>query len=110
MQSVRNGIKVNYWTPENPSNEFPRPKFGNNPANISALGLRDASYVRLRTLSLGYTVPRNVLSKIKINAVRAYVTATNLVTITDYKSYSPENNPGQFPDTKSFTFGLNFTL
>ena len=110
LQSVRNGIKVNYWTPENPSNEFPRPNYASAPANISAMGIRDASYVRLRTLSLGYTLPTSLLNKMKFSSLRVYVTANNLFTITDYKSYSPENNPGDFPDTKGFTFGLNFGL
>ena len=107
LQSVRNGIKVDYWTPENPSNTFPRPNYGAAPQNVSSLGLRDASYVRLRTLSLGYNLQSSLLSKIKLSGVRLYVTATNVFTITKYKSYSPENNPGDFPDTKSFTFGLN---
>ena len=110
LQSVRNGIKVDYWTPEKPSNNYPRPNYSSAPANISALGLRDASYVRLRTLSLGYNLPAIDLNKIKISSVRIYATATNLFTITDYKSYSPENNPNDFPDTKSFTFGLNIGL
>lgn len=110
LQSVRNGIKVDYWTPEKPSNTFPRPNYSAAPANISSLGLRDASFVRLRTVMLGYTVKESVLSKLKLRGVRVYVTATNLFTITKYKSYSPENNPNDFPDTKSFTFGLNIGL
>ncbi len=107
LQSVRNGIKVDYWTPENPSNTFPRPNYGAAPQNVSSLGLRDASYVRLRTLSLGYNLESSLLRRIQLSAVRLYVTATNVFTITDYKSYSPENNPNDFPDAKSFTFGLN---
>lgn len=110
LQSVRNGIKVDYWTPEKPSNNYPRPNYSSAPANISSLGLRDASYVRLRTLSLGYNLKQIVLNKIKISSVRVYATASNLFTITDYKSYSPENNPNDFPDTKSFTLGLNIGL
>lgn len=110
LQSVRNGIKVNYWTPENPSNTFPRPNYSSAPQNVSSLGLRDASYVRLRTVMLGYTFQQSLLQKIKFSGVRLYVTATNLLTITNYKSYSPENNPNDFPDTKSFTFGLNIGL
>ncbi len=110
LTSVRNGIKRDYWTPENPSNTAPRPDFGGAPANISALGLTDASYIRLRTLSLSYNVSRPVLEKLKMNAARLYVIGSNLFTITDYKSYSPENNAGDFPDTRSLTLGLNITL
>ncbi|MEO5946172.1 MAG: TonB-dependent receptor, partial [Chitinophagaceae bacterium] len=110
IQSVRNGIKVDYWTPENPSNTFPRPNYSAAPQNISSLGLRESSYVRLRTLSLGYNMQNSLLDKMKLSGLRVYLTASNLFTITDYKSYSPENNPNQFPDTKSFTFGLNIVL
>lgn len=110
LQSVRNGIKVDYWTPENPSTTFPRPNYGAAPQNVSSLGLRESSYVRLRTLSLGYNMQNSLLDKMKLSGLRVYITASNLFTITDYKSYSPENNPNQFPDTKSFTFGLNIGL
>jgi len=64
----------------------------------------------LRTLSLGYNMQNSLLDKMKLSGLRVYITASNLFTITDYKSYSPENNPNQFPDTKSFTFGLNIGL
>ena len=48
-----------------------------------------------------------MLSRIKLSNARIYATASNLFTITDYKSYSPENNPNDFPDTKGFTLGVN---
>lgn len=105
--SVRNGIKRDYWTPENPSNTSPRPNFTTSAANINVLGIDDASYVRMRTLSVGYTFPVSMLSRIKLSNARIYATASNLFTITDYKSYSPENNPNDFPDTKGFTLGVN---
>lgn len=107
LQSVRNGIKVNYWTPENPSTTHPRPNLNNAPANIGTMGVADASYIRLRTLSLGYNLPVSLLNKVNIGHAKLYFTATNLLTFTDYKSYSPENNPNDFPDTKAFTLGLN---
>jgi TonB-linked SusC/RagA family outer membrane protein len=105
--AVRNGIVRDYWTPENPSNTYPRADFNAKATNIESLGYDDASYVRLRTLSFGYTLPTSLASKVRLSNVRAYATATNLFTITDYKSYSPENNPNDFPDTKGFTLGLN---
>lgn len=110
LQSVRNGIKVDYWTPENNSTTFPRPSYASAPANIGTLAVADASYLRLRTLSLGYNFSKSVLDKLHLNNLKLYFTATNLVTITDYKSYSPENNPNDFPDTKSLTVGFNLGL
>jgi TonB-dependent starch-binding outer membrane protein SusC len=112
LQSYRNGIKVDYWTPENHSNTYPRPNYGSGtgPAHTGLLTIADASYVRLRTLSVGYNLPSSLLNKVKMSNLKFYVTATNLFTITKYKSYSPENNPNDFPDTKGFTFGLNLGL
>lgn len=110
LQSVRNGIKVDYWTPEHPSFNYPRPSYAGAPANIGTLAISDASYIRLRTLSLGYTFSRAVLDNLHLNNCKLYFTATNLITITDYKSYSPENNPNDFPDTKSLTIGINLGL
>jgi TonB-linked SusC/RagA family outer membrane protein len=110
LQSVRNGIKVDYWTPENNSTTFPRPSYASAPANIGTLAVADASYLRLRTLSLGYNFSKSVLDKLHLNNLKLYFTATNLVTKTDYKSYSPENNPNDFPDTKSLTVGFNLGL
>jgi len=110
FQSVRNGIKVDYWTPERPSNEFPRPNFDMAPANIGVLSVSDASYFRLRTLSVGYTLPKSLISKANLSSLRLYFTGTNLWTSTNYKSYNPENNPNEFPDAKSFTVGINLGL
>jgi TonB-linked SusC/RagA family outer membrane protein len=105
--AVRNGIKRDYWTPENPSNTYPRPNYSTKAANVELLGLADASYVRLRTLSLGYTLPQLAVRRIGLQSAKVYVNGNNLLTITDYKSYSPENNPNDFPDAKGFTMGLN---
>lgn len=105
--SVRNGIVRDYWTPENPSNTYPRPNFNVKAQNIEILQVADASYVRLRTVSLAYNLPSSVVSRLKMGSLRLYAFANNLLTITDYKSYSPENNPNEFPDAKGFTFGLN---
>jgi TonB-linked SusC/RagA family outer membrane protein len=105
--SVRNGITRDYWTPENPSNTYPRPNYNTKAANIEILGVDDASYYRLRTLSLSYNLQKNAASKLHMEALKLFVTGNNLVTVTDYKSYSPENNPNEFPDARGFTFGLN---
>jgi len=105
--SVRNGIIRDYWTPENPSNTYPRPNYNVKAQNIEILQVADASYIRLRTLSLSYNMPTSLISKWKLNNLKIYAYANNLITITDYKSYSPENNPNEFPDAKGFTFGLN---
>nr|WP_321222233.1 TonB-dependent receptor [uncultured Psychroserpens sp.] len=109
-----NGVKVDYYTPENPSTTFPRPNFDSTPLYLNALAVKDASYVRLRTVSLGYSLSNNALEQIGLDQVRLYVTGTNLFTSTDYIGYSPEvnirstfsNADTGYPDARSFTFGI----
>ncbi len=107
-----NGIRTKYYTPEAPSTEYPRPKPDTH-LHLFPFAIRDASYIRLRTLTLSYSVPNNTFSKIGLKRGQIYVTGTNLLTFTDFKSYSPEQNPlndGQtaFPETRNITVGLKF--
>ena len=109
-----NGVKVDYYTPENPSTNFPRANFDSAPLYLNSLAVRDASYLRLRTISVGYTVADAITSKIDFEQVRFYFTATNVFTNTDYIGYSPEvnirstfsNADTGYPDATSFTFGV----
>ncbi len=105
LQGTNNGIKVNYWTPTNPSNEAPRPISGMAQPNHRSLSYQDASYLRLRTLSLGYTFPEKWL---KGYDLRVAFTATNLLTFTEYQSYSPEATVGSYPEPRQWAFSLNF--
>ena len=106
------GTIINYWTPENPSNDYPRPNANLSLATMlytSTIGYVDGSYIRLRNLSLGYTFPK--FKKSFIDNLRLYVTGTNLLTWTrssKLKEYDPERGGGEsFPMTKTFVFGLN---
>lgn len=110
LQGKLNAIKVDYWTPENPSNLAPRPSFQSQPIYNSTRSYQDASYFRLRTISLGYTFPRYLTEKININNLKIYCTGTNLLTFTNFKSYSPELAPGSYPESKQVIFGLNISF
>lgn len=112
LQGVLNGIKVPYYTPENPSTTFPRPHSEISLVDpyMSSLAYKDASYVRLRTLSLSYALNSLKVSNSKNIDLKIYVTGTNLFTITDYKGYSPEVNANGYPDSKSYTIGLRVKL
>lgn len=110
LNGKKNGIKVNYWTLENPSNEAPRPQYTASVPNFGILAYQDASYFRLRTATLGYTFPKNLTKKIAIEKLRLYFTGTNLFTVTDYQSYSPEKEPGGYPEPQTFTFGINLSF
>jgi TonB-linked SusC/RagA family outer membrane protein len=106
LQGVLNGIKVDYWLPENPTGTFPRPRRSQADPFIWSAAVQDASYVRLRTLQLAYHFPGKWLDKLGLPNLTIYGTATNLFTWTDYLSYSPEVNINGYPDGKSFVFGL----
>lgn len=74
------------------------------------MAYQDASYVRLRTLQIGYTLPKKVLDKIRIQNLRFYVTATNLMTFTKVLSYSPEVTGNLYPEPHQTVFGVNITF
>ena len=90
LSGKRNGIKRDYWTPENPSNTTPAPNYTQVPAYITSLGYQDASYIRLRNLTIGYTLPLEISRKLFVQKLRVYFTANNLWTKTKVQSYSPE--------------------
>lgn len=113
-----NGVRVPYYTPENPSTTYPRASFDTAPQYLNSLAIKDASYVRLRTVSLGYTLPQAITTRFSLEQLKFYITATNLFTKTDYIGYSPEVNIRNtfssadtgYPDTKNFTFGIKISL
>ncbi|RPD41150.1 SusC/RagA family TonB-linked outer membrane protein [Chitinophaga barathri] len=87
------------------------PKYGSG-TQFDDRYLEDASFVRLRELTVYYNVPKNVLSKVKVlRSVRAYARANNLLTFTEWTGYDPEyfNNLelGIYPVSRSYTFGID---
>jgi TonB-linked SusC/RagA family outer membrane protein len=76
------------WTPTNPSNTVPRPGVGTN-VQVSSRFVEDGSYTRLKNLTLGYTLPADIIGK-AIAKVRIYVSAQNLITLTKYSGLDPE--------------------
>jgi len=112
--AIENGAVVNYWTPENPTNDYPRPN-----ANISraalpfatTLGYKDGSFVKIRNITLGYTLPAAIAKRWHIGGLRLYVSAKNYITFSKVKDYDPEGG-GSFekPLTKLIVTGLNFSF
>ena len=108
------------WTEENPDGYFPRLKGYVAESSSKEAGLpqtrylQDASYMRLKNVTLGYTLPEQWMNKIGINRVRIYLSGDNLFTISGlYKHYKvdPEGLGGQkYPLQRSYSFGLNVTF
>ncbi|MGM9764107.1 MAG: SusC/RagA family TonB-linked outer membrane protein [Candidatus Cryptobacteroides sp.] len=110
LRGKANGMKVDYWTPYNPTNRFPRPTFGADVPYMKTCAYQDASYVRLRTLQLGYSLPKKAVNKIRLQNLRFYITATNLLTFTKVLSYSPEVTGNLYPEPHQTVIGVNITF
>lgn len=83
---------TNAWTPENPNTDIPRATIRDlaNNRRASDFYIEDGSYIRLKAIQLGYTIPKTAIEKIGITRARVYVSGQNLLTITNYTGYDPE--------------------
>ncbi len=109
---------LNYWTPENPTNDYPRPRAGASLnsypgyTGYQALNFVDGSYLKLRNLTVGYTLPKNAAKKLMLDNVRIYATGTNLLVFTKndlIKDYDPERGGSESaPLSRQWVFGVNF--
>jgi hypothetical protein len=82
----------NRWTGEGTSNTQPRPSWTakSNNARPSSRFLEDGSYLRLKNIQIGYTLPKETLSSLGLAKARIYISASNLFTITSYPGLDPE--------------------
>jgi len=110
-------IGKDYWTPENRDAQFPRLAFNNsNNQQISTFWKQDASYIRLKNVQVGYTIPRNYTSKIGISNLRVYASVDNVFTISKFWKYFDVESPiisgyGSFyPIMRTPTLGVNITF
>ncbi|MHA4739716.1 SusC/RagA family TonB-linked outer membrane protein [Dyadobacter sp. MSC1_007] len=105
----------NRWSPSNTDGSYPRVDTRasssiNGGLYANNFWLNNASFVRLKNVELGYTVPKATLSKLKISSLRVYASAFNLFTITGVKDFDPEgnSNSGQFyPQQRILNLGVN---
>lgn len=98
------GHVADRWTPANPSLSEPRISNGGHNYRVSDRFLSDGDYLRLRSITLGYTMPETIMSKTGINRLRFYVTGTNVWTQQDYGGYTTE-----FPNaSNAYQVGFDF--
>lgn len=105
---------LNRWTVEGASNTMPRAIYSDPNKNVrsSTRFIEDGSYLRLKTLSIGYTLPKNLLGKAGLSDVRLFLTGQNLLTLTNYSGFDPEVglsgfDMGTYPMTRSYSFGID---
>lgn len=130
LDGRRNNIKVDYWTPDNTDARFPKPSGltnSNNPKYLSTLAVFDATYAKIRSITLGYNVPQNVLSKVGVRNLKIYATVQNPFVIyspfTKETGLDPDTNASgsaygnnvyavgvNTPTTRNYLFGLNLTF
>lgn len=116
--NILTDVVGNYWslgTNEDPNAKYPRLTWQNNNNNNreSTYWLRDGSYLRLKTVEIGYTLPKNISRAIYMNNVRVFFIGTNLLTFSKFKLWDPEmgsSNGQQYPLSKMFTLGLTVNI
>ncbi len=116
--------QLKYWNKPGDITDIPEPRlFYANGASPSSRYLSGGSYVRCKTVSLGYSIPKNILSKVKIDRARVFVNAYNLFLITKYQGWDPEVNADyqasninlgvdfySAPQPRTITVGVNIGL
>ena len=104
---------LNYWTPENASNDFPRPSMTNfyNYQGYQTYSYVDGSYIKLKTVTLGYRLPKATLEKMKMNSVRFYFSGNNLFSWAKsdlVQNYDAERGgSAKSPLLRQFVLGVN---
>ena len=114
QDNIESALAYTRWTPSNGSQTEPAANGGNLPA--STYFVESGSFIRLNNVTIGYTLPKLLLEKLKINNIRIFVTAQNAFTYKKYTGFTPElpGNPtssgielNAYPTTKTFAVGLN---
>jgi TonB-linked SusC/RagA family outer membrane protein len=111
-------LTLDRWKGQGTSNDIPRAVAGdpNQNLRISSHYIEDGSYLRVKLLTLGYTLPANLINKVYTQRLRIYVSSQNLLTFTNYKGFDPElgNQGGSFgvdrgvyPQARVFLAGIN---
>jgi TonB-dependent starch-binding outer membrane protein SusC len=114
QDNVESALAYTRWTPSNGSQTEPAANGGNLPP--STYFVESGSFIRLNNVTIGYTLPKNLLEKIKVSNIRVFMTAQNAYTYKKYSGFTAElpGNPtssgielNAYPTTKTFALGLN---
>ena len=104
-KAYENFLTTGYYDCDTPA---PTTDNGNNEHEVSEFHIEDGSFLRLKTLSLGYTLPANVMSKLHLSNARVYFQAQNVFTITSYTGADPEGLGYPYAMPRQYTFGIQF--
>lgn len=98
-------LKTGYYNCDTPA---PTTDNSNNEHEVSEFHIEDGSFLRLKTLTLGYTLPANVMKKLRLTSARVYFQAQNVFTITSYSGADPEGLGYPYAMPRQYTFGIQF--
>lgn len=108
---------LDYWTPDNPTNDFPRPLRGSVLSNYfgyQTLTYVDGSYFKIKNIKLAYSLPQKIIQKAHIEKMQIYITASNILTVSKshlIKYYDPERGGSESaPLSKQIVFGINIDI
>ncbi len=110
--SVLSPIMTDAWTADNPDGSIPNPR---NTVNyyVSDRFLESGNYFRLKDLQIGYSLPKGILGSKGLKSCRFYAQCSNVFTVTKYKGFDPEVSGGvdygNYPQSRTFIFGVNLT-
>ncbi|MEE9364997.1 MAG: TonB-dependent receptor [Cellulophaga sp.] len=110
IEKNTNYLDIPYWTPDNPSNTYVAPAYNEN-----ALGhyfYQDASYVRIKDVSLSYDFSNKTVSALGVEKLRIFLSGRNLHTFTNFLGYDPESNANfaAYPNARTFMLGVNLNF
>jgi len=104
----------NVWTASNATGTIPNPYGSSLNMSVSSRFIESGAYLRLKNIQIGYTIPKNLTKQVNINRCRVYLSASNLLTFTNYTGYDPEVGNGvdygNYPQSRTMMFGLNLDL
>ena len=109
---LNKGVRaLDAWSPSNPGSDIPAltTADNNNEGRVSSYYIENGSFAKLRTIQLGYNLPKTFTDKIRMDRLRLYISAQNLVTIksSKFSGVDPENPGFNYPIPLNLTFGLN---
>jgi TonB-linked SusC/RagA family outer membrane protein len=110
-----NNLDVDYWTIDNPTNSNPRPNENQEfPRDGSTRSYFDGTFLKLRNVTLGYNLPKSIVSRFAITNFRVYATAQNPLVWSNFESWDPELagdiNAGSIPSSRLFLLGVNVSF
>lgn len=108
----QNRLMVDFWTPENPTNKYPKNSLDTSVNPMDAGFYEKTDFLRIQDITLGYRIPKQWLKKILLSRLEIYMNIKNLATWTSWTGLDPEfiSNQQSTPQVRSFTFGLKLEL